>query len=646
MSSRPIPTEFAQVAAWMQQHFTPGATLPFSFRYGGQTLNTLVADWQAEWTPRMLTLTDPATGLQLRCEMIRFDDFPAMEWVLSLKNTGSTDTPILADIRPLDLRVEVAESQDCRVHHARGSECRRDDFAPLETPLDAGGTVHLASLLGRSSNGTLPFFNLQLGETGLIGAIGWTGGWVVDFTRDAEGIRVSAGMAHTHLTLHPGEEIRTPRILWLCWDGERLHGHNMLRQLILAHYTPRPNGELLRAPMNYAVWGENTAPQQIAKARWLVEHDIPMDNFWIDAGWHGDGAFREDSTVFNSDWAKHVGNWWPNATTYPDGLHPVGDALREMGLGFVLWLEPERVFTGTYFTREHPEWLHGPIGDNYLFDLGNPEARQALTQLVGDVIETGGVTCYRQDFNTDPAPFWEAADAPDRVGMSEIRHIQGLYAFWDALLARFPGLVIDNCSSGGRRIDLEMLRRSIALWRSDYQCYPGFDPTGMQGQTHGLSLWAPLHTGCYDTGGTYHFRSALGPGIVVTSQIYARDPVADFPVEWLHKMMVEQRHVRKYFYGDFYPLLSFSLSNEVWAAWQFHRPDLGEGMVLALRRQDSPFSRIDITLRDLDPAASYIVEEVDTRTGSVADGAYYMTKGLSIEINEQPGSVLYIYKSR
>ena len=69
-----------------------------------------------------------------------------------------------------------------------------------------------------------------------------------------------------------------------------------------------------------------------------------------------------------------------------------------------------------------------------------------LTDHLSNLIRDGRIGCYRQDFNMDPRPFWDAADAPDRVGISEIRHITGLYAMWDELLARHPGLLIDNCS--------------------------------------------------------------------------------------------------------------------------------------------------------------------------------------------------------
>ena len=147
-------------------------------------------------------------------------------------------------------------------------------------------------------------------------------------------------------------------------------------------------------------------------------------------------------------------------------------------MGFLLWLEPERVFQGTSWTREHPEFLLGPVGPNYLFNLGNPAARQALTDHVVKLLNDGNISCYRQDFNFDPHPFWDKADAPDRIGITEIRHITGLYQYWDDLLARCPGLLIDNCASGGRRIDIESISRSMPLWPERLPMLPGLQHHG------------------------------------------------------------------------------------------------------------------------------------------------------------------------
>ncbi len=468
---------------------------------------------------------------------------------------------------------------------------------------------------------------------------------------DGGEVHAEGGMRRTHLTLHPGEEIRTPRVLLVFFEGDALRGHNLLRRIILEHYAPRDEGVPRSTPISLACWGENRAERQIAKIDWLRENGIAVDNFWVDAGWHGDAEYKDSSNVFNSGWGSQVGNYWPNPEAYPDGLRPVGEAAHAAGMDFTLWLEPERVFPGTRCTKEHPEWLLGPIGGNYLYNLGDPVAREALTDLVSGVLEDGHVTVYRQDFNMDPAPFWDASDTPERVGMSEIRHIEGLYAYWDALLARHPGLLIDNCSSGGRRIDLESLSRSIPLWRSDFQCFLGYDPIGLQGQTQGLSVWVPLHSGACEQPNDYALRSTLGTGVVFvtppnfsgTPEGYAT-PWDAYPAAWMRKAAEEQRTVRPYFEGDFYPLLAYSLADDVWAAWQCDRPDMGEGGGGALRRQRSPFASMIAPLRGLEPEATYELTDRDTGERWTASGRPLMETARSIAIETAPGSRLVLYR--
>jgi len=661
MSSKPTAAEQARAIDWFAKAFlspltgAEAAPFPVSFGYDGQKSSALLPSWRVDRAPvtindqatgHVVTLSDPNSGVQCRCEITTYADFPAVEWVVSFKNTGAADSSSISDIKPLNITLAAQKDELCKLHYAKGSQCHLDDFEPQAAQLTAGFGAQLEAVRGRSSNGVLPFFNLEQKGSGVIGAIGWTGGWSASFQRGRDDIiRGQAGMAATNIKLLPGEEIRTPRILLLFWEQDRLHGHNMLRQFILAHHTPRPNGKLLQPPMTDGHWGDRTEQHQIGKAQWLKDNDLPIEYFWIDADWYGDAEHNESSDTFGREWYLQAGNWFPRKGAYPNGIKPVGDALRERGLGFVLWLEPERVSKGTQIAREHPEWLLGPIGDNFLLNLGIPAARQYVTDMISRLIEEDGVTCYRQDFNTDPAPFWKAADAPDRVGMTEIRHIAGLYAFWDELLARHPGLIIDNCSSGGRRIDLETTSRSVPLWRSDVQCYPSFATTAMQNQTQGLSLWVPLSTGASSTvGDTYAFRSALGPGIVLSWSEIAAEQGDKFPLEWCRKMAEEFNAVRQYFYGDFYPLVSYSLAEDAWAVWQFDRPDLGEGMILAFRRPDSPFARIEPPLHGLDSAARYDIRSFDSDFALQASGGDLLKHGVPIEVGERPGSALLVYK--
>jgi alpha-galactosidase len=217
---------------------------------------------------------------------------------------------------------------------------------------------------------------------------------------------------------------------------------------------------------------------------------------------------------------------------------------------------------------------------------------------------------------------------------------------WDELLERCPGLLIDNCSSGGRRIDLETMSRSIPLWRSDAQCYPGFSGVAMQGQTHGLGFWAPLSAGCCDREETYLFRSALGPGLDLIMYEFEKDNRKHFSLDWLRRRLGELNQVRDYFLGDFYPLIGFSLAEDVWAAWQFNRPDLGEGVVLVFRRPQSPFQKATLPLKGLVPTATYEFRDADTDAIVTLTGKEGFDQGLSIEIPDKPAARLLRYKKR
>ena len=673
VGNAPSESELVTAKAWGAARLgdpqVPGENLevPFSFVYDGRKSSELLDSWIVKRSPvettggmtlRTVTWSDPATGLQVRCVVSEFADFPALEWMLRFKNTSTTNTPILSDVRVLDAGLPLKRDKVAVVHYAKGSECQLDDFAPMLAPLGATAEapqaprvgarnpLQLRSKQGRSSCGMLPFFNVDAGDEGVIGAIGWTGDWAADIFRTTSAVRMQAGMARTHVKLLPGEEIRSPRMLLLFWHGNRMHGHNLLRRFVLAYHSPRIAGKVARVPVSLCTWGGNFAQKHIAHGRWCKDNQLPVDFLWVDAGWFGKDEAKLGATVFNSNWGALVGDWFPNPGYFPEGLGPVGKALKEMGLGFLLWLEPERVHKGTTWTREHPEFLRGPVGNNYFFDLGNPAARQALTEHLVKLLKDGNISCYRQDFNMDPRPFWDAADAPDRVGMAEIKHITGLYQMWDDLLARCPGLLIDNCSSGGRRIDLETMSRSIPLWRSDVQCYPAFSGAAMQGQTHGLGLWVPLSAGCCDREETYMFRSALGPGLDLIMGEFEKDNAKHFSLDWLRQRLGELNQVRDYFLGDFYPLIGFTLAEDAWAAWQFDRPDLEGGAVLAFRRPQSPFQAAKLQLKGLRSELNYEFRDADSGTITRLSGKECAESGLLVEMKDKPASRLFIYRRK
>ena len=288
-------------------------------------------------------------------------------------------------------------------------------------------------------------------------------------------------------------------------------------------------------------------------------------------------------------------------------------------------------------------------GDGGLLDLGNPDALNWLTNHVDELLTQQGIDVYRQDFNMDPLDYWRGNDAENRQGITEIKHVTGYLAYWDELIRCHPNMLIDTCASGGRRNDLETLRRAVPLWRTDYQ----YEPVGEQCQTYGISFWIPYHGGgnvadaSADYGGagytaveSYAFWSTCYPSI--NSAIDIRIKEIDY--EALRKLHRQRREIVDYYYDDFYPLTPYSLENNVWIAWQFNIPESGEGMVQAFRRPESETDTCIFTLHGLVPESDYKLITFDVAGEAVMSGGELMGTGLAIPIKDCPGAAVVRYK--
>lgn len=616
---------------------------PFSFAYGGRPSAELLHQWDCAVTTRELedrvehsvTWTDPQTGLAVTAVVAAFRRYPAADWVLTFENRGDADTPLIEGIEAVDLQTRTGNSKrEAVVSGLRGDVCGEESFVPYSTALAVGASLGQAPTGGRPSNGAFPFWDLAYGDEGLVAAVGWSGQWAAAFERSGQGpTRFRAGMERTSLQLRPGERIRTPRVLVMSWRGDRTDALNRWRRLLLFHYVPKVDGLPVRLPFalqcfdryswTHPEWA--TEQGQIAAAE--VAASLGFDAHWLDAAW------------FPGGFPNGVGNWKPKPEAFPSGLRPVGEACRRLGLTFVLWYEPERVAPGTAIATEHPEFVHGGAQGG-LYRLDDPEARRWLTELLSSQIDEFGVGIYRNDFNIDPLPFWRANDEPGREGITEIRYVEGHYALWDELLARHPGLRIDNCASGGRRIDLETTMRSMPLWRSDTSCSPGH-PDWNQSQSAGLCQYLPLHTACGWTPDAYDFRSSATGGAIAQWDYLA----PDFPTDLARETLAEARANAPYWYGDFYPLSVASTEPAHWGAYQLHRSDLDAGIVLAFRRANSSYLALQARLRGLDPSGVYRLELIDDQrevTLQEATGAELMA-GLEIRIAAPRSSLLIRY---
>lgn len=626
---------------WVQEHLMAAKSkLPFSFIYNGKASESLLAEWQrkieskkldANRTQHTLTWADPKTALEVRCAAVEYADYPAVEWLLHFTNTGKSNSPIIEKIQALDCNLPGA-GKGFVLHRALGEANSERSFAPVDEPLPPGDLRErvYAPNGGRSSDGNMPYFNLDWHGGGMALAIGWSGQWEAGFQPLAEGgLRVRAGQQLTHFTLHAGETVRSPRIVLAFWQGpDDLRGNNIFRQLVLKHYLPQKDGLPVYPPICASVGV--TAPDGTYEQPHL-DAVAPMKARGIEVFW----SDMDPQQWYPGGFPSGTGTWEVDKTKYPNGLKPLGEAIRAAGLGYLLWFEPERVAGGTKIAREHPEWVHGGSGGG-LFRFDDTAARKWMTELIDSHVTTAQLTWVRWDFNIEPLGYWRRNDAPDRQGITEIRHMEGLYAMWEELQRRHPGLVIDNCASGGRRLDIEAGRYGLPLWHSDLQC-TGSHPEADQLQNGGLYRWVPLH-GCGNFGlePSYNFRSAMTPGNILC--VSSTDPKTE---EGMKKSVAVYRKLRPYMLGDFHPLFPHRADANAWYGYQFNRPEQTDGFAIVFRRRSAP-ETASVKLRHLDPERVYVLTDLDKPAVTNLSGRELMETGLTIKLPPE-GAAIILY---
>jgi alpha-galactosidase len=638
---------------WAKQHLlSVRQPLPFSFVYDGRVSGELLTAWPRRTEARQIdaarteytcTWVDPVTRLQVRCAALDYVDFPVVEWTVYFTNTGTNRTPILENVQGLDASFERGALGEFVLHGIKGDFCAADSYEPYQVTLNPGLTRTFGppDYSGKSCDGPegWPYYNLQLPGGGLILAIGWPGQWSSSFVRDAaQGLRVKAGQRETHLTLNPGEEIRTPLIALLFWKGDDVvRSQNLWRRWYLEHNLPRIHGQPQPPVAQIQVEGSEA---NIADVKAFLGAGIRPDICWRDAG--GGRTWYPSSTgpyKGNDGWLN-TGTWDVDATKYPNGFKPFSDWVHANGMQFLLWFEPERVGDpNSWLGANHPEWLLPGSSHGSILNLGNPAAQRWLVDHVDGMIRSQGLDWYREDMNgAGPLPAWHKNDAPDRQGITENLYVQGHLAFWDELRRRNPGLHIDSCASGGRRNDLESMRRAVPLLRSDFQ-FPDMKGVveGNQGHTYGLSSWLPYQgTGCY-LYDTYSLRSFYLPGFGTGGL----DPAT---IAAQRKAYMESSRIAPLMLGDYYPLTPYSRQVDRWIAWQFNRPEASDGVVQAFRRSECADSVLSVHLSGLVGTARYEITNFDLPNKTIVSGQELMRQGLAVELKDKPGAALITYR--
>ena len=608
----------------------------------------------AGYAAQTRTMTAVDGRLQVRLDGKSYKGFPVEEYAVLVTNLSKTEpTGIVANFRSLKICLDKEQSDKPIVLNVlRGSTCKATDFIPEAFPIEAGKEKILTTTCGRSSNDFIPFLELSLDDqNGYLFAVGWTGSWKARFANTGQAVDVEIGMERTNFRLLPGETTRQPSVLVLARKNQtRREFKTLVHRFMLENKVPRDSkGQVIPPILAVASGGGNKTPKMMADIlRYCLDNQLPFDTYWVDAGWYG--APHEDELYSNCgpNWWKYVGDWRVNTTTHPTGdLLPIANAVHQAGMKFLLWFEPERMTDSAPILQAHPEYRHGQ-----LVDYSNPDALRWIQDTVYGIIAKHKIDVYRQDFNMDPGPVWRGMDAADRVGIAEAKHIAGMYQFLDDMRARFPDILQENCSSGGRRIDIEMISRAHTYCRSDYYIgrKPG-DTAFILGQNATLNLLPYLpfqgcEFNCVPVGDDYAAFSIISSGTVITPSDFdggiLRRKITDQETAWFKKVFAVAIRMRPFYLGDFYQLTDETAAgDDVWCAWQGDRPDLNAGFAIFFRRGAAAEESRTFQLRGIESGAEYQIDCYDGAKKTVQSSAL---RGWTVKLDPRSFQLVFYRK--
>lgn len=576
-------------------------------------------------------------GITAQVCLNEYQAYNAVEWLVHFENNSNKNSDIISEIWDCDtllpLNLDAAPAVGNRP--VEGDSCvitmngmingdlysDNDKISAIEYGLNyeyldkvSNNVKCFSNISGRSSDGLMPFFDVTACGNGYIAAIGWTGDWKTEFQKQTDGIVMRSGLKETHFYLKPGEKVRTSSVLIMKYTRDE-DKYNKFRRLIKEKFSHKTCTSAEREGLlAFELWGGLPSNEMNKRLAEIKKYNIKFEDIWIDAGWYGNCTKCDEA--FSGDWASHTGEWEINTRVHPEELLDVVKSARSAGAKLMLWFEPERAVQGTKIVEQHPEWFLSRNGStSKILNYGNETARQYIFNVISMYVKKLDLSCYRQDFNTGLTEYFKENDEENRRGITEIKHICGMYKLWDELLLAHPGLIIDNCSSGGRRIDIETLKRSVPFFRSDYQCNFNENSEVLQTHNSNISLYLP-YNGCTSKTkcDTYAIRSSYSSswGGAFYNAIFQSMDEKDFA--WAKKVTDEYRSIRKYFSMDFYNHGSQVFDPTAWAIWQYNDGEKQSGIIMAFRRSKSPFERVKIDLKGVSQDSTFVFTDIDKNT--------------------------------
>ena len=427
--------------------------------------------WAARVAEQEGALVVTATASDVGVEVAlshRLDEHGVLVVETRLTNTSADPTPLdvgaVRALLPLPARADEVLDLTGRWCRERSPQRRRlTDGTWLRTGR-RGRTGHDATLL--LVCGT-PGFGFRAGEV-WAAHVAWSGNHehLVERLPEGAGRHASVlgggeSLAPGEVRLGPGETYAAPPVVFV----HSTAGLDGLTRALVRHQRAAHGYRSSPRPLVLNTWEAVYFDTDLDHLRALADTaaSIGVERFVLDDGWFGDR--RDDH--------RGLGDWHVSPDVWPEGLGPLVEHVKGLGMQFGLWFEPEMVNLDSDVVRAHPDWVLGPLAGaprpsrrQHVLDLANPDAFTHVLASMSSVVGEYGVDFVKWDHNRDlhDAVRSDAAGA-DRPAVHA--QTQAAYRLFDELRRRHPGLEIESCSSGGARVDLGVLARTDRVWTSD-----------------------------------------------------------------------------------------------------------------------------------------------------------------------------------
>ncbi len=381
----------------------------------------------------------------------------------------STANSMSVALRPSDESLVLNWVQGVNPTVLDQNKPHRDPTLQVRSAQVNEGVTRTLGSNGRSSENCLAWVALaepSMGE-GMFAGVEWSGGWSMQVARRSGRTTVRAGLDRFRQILGPGQAFEFPRRFWGFYQGD-LDAAGQASREFTRRYVLR-KGQADFPWTQYNTWFAYYTDLKEERLKHEVDSaaNLGLEVFTVDAGWY-------EGSPAEGDFSWGLGSWRENRDKFPGGLRALSDYVHARRMRFGLWVEPERVdlryvgpdqeisrdwlSPGTAFDAAPPPGLP----QTAQLCLGNQDARAWTLGWLTRVIQE-----YRVDWLKWDSNFWMSCDSPGKIGPENYAHVKGLYQVLDALRHRFPDLVIENCASGGNRMDYAIMRRTDVAWLSD-----------------------------------------------------------------------------------------------------------------------------------------------------------------------------------